>query len=118
MVGCFLAACLGSWMFLEVWPSVFDEGRLWTVVPVAPLTALATVIAGTSWTRRVRPSSVETIGALLAVESIILGIVAFVGGALFMSTTFLFWAVVSLPFAPWWLLGFWIGRAMTRKLHD
>jgi hypothetical protein len=64
------------------------------------LTALAITVAGTKWTRRVFPSSAESVGALLIVEFIILGTIAFAGGALFMSTTFLFWIVVSLAFAP------------------
>lgn len=117
ILGCFLVACLVSWLFLSASPNVFGEGRLWIVLPLVPLTALAITVAGTKWTRRVFPSSAESVGALLIVEFIILGTIAFAGGALFMSTTFLFWIVVSLAFAPWWLLGVWIGRPKQRQRY-
>jgi hypothetical protein len=47
---------------------------------------------------------VESLGALLIVELIALGIVALIAGALFLEVVFLFWAVASLALAPWWLL--------------
>jgi hypothetical protein len=116
IAGCFLAACLASWMFLEAGGSgMLGEGRLFMVLPLAPLTALGVAVMGTKWTRRVHPSTAESLSALLIIEVIILGLVAGATGDLFMDITFMFWVIVSLPFAPWWLLGLWIGRAVGRR---
>src|SRR5260221_14691335 len=101
MVGCALAALGGSWMFYSAWPGAAGDGRGWMILPAAPLTAAAVLIAGAKWTRRVRPSIVESVLSLLALELIVLGIVAVLTGSLFMTTTFWFWEFVSLPFAPW-----------------
>jgi hypothetical protein len=84
------------------------QGDKWWWVWFALLTALAVLIAGTTWTRRLRPSMTETFGVLLAVELIALGIVAALEGGL-SGATFDVWAVVSVLFAPWWLAAFWIG---------
>jgi hypothetical protein len=109
MVGGFLAACAASWLFLSAMPNSFGGGRLWMFLPIAPLTAVAITIAGTQWSRRVRPSAMESIGALAIVELIILAVIATSGGALFLAS-FVVLAVVSVAFAPWWLLGVRLGR--------
>ena len=104
MVGCALAAGVGSWMFYNA----AGQGDAWWLVWFALLTALAVLMAGTTWTRRLRPSMTENFGALLVLELIALGIVATLERGLG-SATFDGWALVSVLFAPWWLAGFWIG---------
>ena len=116
MVGCALAAWVGNWMYYSAWPS--GPGRGWLVVPFLPLTALAVLLAGVHWTRRIRASTAEAIASLLLLEVIVLVIVSVVAMEWFTETEFLFWAVISLAFAPWWLLAIWIGRATRHRRHD
>lgn len=111
IAGCFLVACFVSWMFLEGGVAeLLGEGRLFLVLPLAPLTAIAVAVAGTKWTRAMRPSTTEAVAALLIVELIIFVVTAIATGDAFMDTTVFFWLTVSLVFAPWWLLGLRLGR--------
>jgi hypothetical protein len=113
MVGCALAAFAGTWMFYRAYPNVL--GDRWFVVLFAPALAVFVVLAGANWTRSVRPSILESLGALLVAELIALAIVAGIAGALLMEVVFLFWAAASVAVAPWWLLGLWIGRRLKRR---
>jgi hypothetical protein len=117
MVGCAVAAWVGNLMFYRAFPGSAGLGRGWMVVPFLPLTAVAVLIAGVYWTRRVDQSIAESIGALLFLELIILGLVAAVVGMFFNQLVFLFWATISLAFAPPWLLSVFIGRAAMKRMR-
>jgi hypothetical protein len=118
MVGSAIAAFAMDWLLYTMWPAVQPQSRLAFVVPFAPLTAVFIVIAGSIWTRRLRPSAVETIGVLLCVELIAYGIVGLIAGGFFALIVFMFWAVSNIVFAPWWLLAVWIGRTTGRVARN
>jgi len=110
MIGCFLAACLTSWIIFNARPEVAGDGRQFVVLP-AILSALATGIAAAIWTRSVCATAEESFGSLLIMELIAFAIVGVFAGYRFHTIVFSFWIAVSLIFAPWWLLGSWRGRA-------
>lgn len=103
-----------NWVVYSAYPDMLGD-RWFIVFPFAPLFAGLVLVTATNWTRRVCPSLLESIGALTIVELIALAIVAFIAGALYLSVVFMFWAVASLTFAPWWLLGSWLGRRARRR---
>jgi len=114
MIGAAVAAFGLNWVIYNAYPNFLGD-RWFIVFPFAPLLAGLVLLAATNWTRHVRPSWVESLGPLVVVELMGLGIVALISGALWMEVVFWFWAAASVAFAPWWLLGLWLGRRLGRK---
>jgi hypothetical protein len=77
------------------------SGRLWIMLPFAPLSAMTVLVAAILWARWLRPCHADVRGALLVVEVLALGLAARVAEAPFLDTTaFFFWAAVSMLFDP------------------
>jgi hypothetical protein len=82
------------------------------VYQFAAVTAVTTLLTAFLWARRLRPSESETIAALLLAELVCLGVAHFAGW--FSIVWFVFVIVLNLVTVPWWVVGFWIGRATGR----
>ena len=107
--GCALVAWGANWAFYKTFPIKLAYTRNSLVIPFLPLTALGVSVAGYYWRRIFHASGSECIAALIVVELIVLGLVAWVA-EIFNEVTLLFWGIISAAFAPWWLLGIWLGR--------
>jgi len=115
MLGSAVVAGVVCWLLFSAAPELAGEGRLFMVLPFAPLTAFLVFMSSTRLTRRLRPSSTDMATALLIVELMLLGLIARISGRLVMDITFLFWATLSLLFAPCWILGYLNGRRTLRR---
>jgi hypothetical protein len=98
-----------------IWPGGHRLGPLWLLYVFAPMTAISTLVLAAVWTRRLRSSFAEVIGALIVAEVLAWLVVVSYYGAWFAVPLFMFWAAGNLVFAPWWLFGTWIGRSAARR---
>lgn len=115
MAACAELALHGTEWIANVWPDGYLLGRRWLLYAFAPLTAAGTLVSAVLWTRRLRPSVIEAMAALLIAEIVAWRVVADYYGAWFGPYFLLFWAAGNVVFAPWWPLGFWIGRSIERR---
>jgi hypothetical protein len=111
MVACAFFGITSTIWIAGIWPDGYLVGRKWLLYAFAPLTAVSTLLSAVLWTRRLGVSGGEALATLLVAQIIAWCVVAYYYGASFGPFMFLFWAVANIVFAPWWLLGFWIGRA-------
>jgi len=114
ILGCAVASFLFGSLLWDAWPEGHESGRLPFVVPFAPLAAAAVLITSVIWTRRLGPSTLEGMLALLCVQLINWGIVRYFAGEWWSFFVFVWWALSSLIYAPWWLLGFAVGGGFRR----
>jgi hypothetical protein len=115
----------GSDAIAEIWPDAQPEGLQGLLVLFAPLTAVAVLLLGALWTRSLRASLRECIGALVIAEVVAWAIVGLYAGEWFgfyarewftlFVFVFPFWAGMTLVFAPWWLLAFWIVNRIRQR---
>jgi hypothetical protein len=96
----------------DVWPNGHSLGRGWLLYAFAPLTAVSSLISGTLWTRRRRPSGFELFTVFVVIEFIAWRTVAYFYGAWFGIFVLGLWAIANVVFLPWWLLGVGIARAL------
>jgi hypothetical protein len=110
MVASVLAAFAASELFYRLRSARVWGDRETVFVPFVPLTALTILVAAIIWARLLRPSPIESLFTLLAIEVVALAIVAVLVGELSLITCLL-WFVANVTFAPSWVLGLRIGGA-------
>jgi hypothetical protein len=110
MVASAVAAFAASELFYRLRPARVWGERDTVLVPFVPLTALTILVAAIIWARLLRPSPIESLFSLLAIEAGALAMVAVLVGELSLITC-LFWLVANVMFAPSWVLGLRIGGA-------
>jgi hypothetical protein len=101
-----------SWLCYEIGLNGGLGDRWLIIVPFAPLTGILVFALALIWTRRVVATTSEGLVALLLLEVIAFAIVAFVTGT---SVAVYFWLPSNVVFAPSWILGFAVGKAMTKS---
>jgi hypothetical protein len=110
MVGSAIFGFYGSGWIAHQWPDAQPAGLKWLAVLFAPLTAIAILFAAILWARRLRASAHESLVALLMVEVVAWGVVVSYAGEFITFFVLTFLAASNAVFAPWWLLGSWVGR--------
>jgi hypothetical protein len=106
-----------SQLFYTIRPAQVWGDRTTVLIPFLPLTALTILVAGIAWTRRSRPSLQEMLLALLPLEFVVSAIILLAYRPIALDTIFL-WALANALFVPWWLLGAWAARVITRSRRE